>query len=98
MPKRASKAGKHVAVDTGMLLVIDPGYLFTEDEWQEVNALAISHGNDWPRAVLEILGQRTGRDLSGISAVVNTCGDGYFGVSEKKGYFKVETNCIRLRR
>lgn len=85
---------KRVGVDTGMILIIDPAYLFSEEEWQnEINPLAEKLGRDWPRAVLQILAERTGRDIPHQAVVMPTCGDGRFSVSAKNGYVKVETNC-----
>lgn len=59
-----------VAVTSGMLLLIDPSDIFTKEEWTAV--LISSQGSqDAPRAVLEALGRKVGRELTGKAQVLN---------------------------
>jgi hypothetical protein len=83
-----------VGVDSGMLLVIDPAYLFSEEEWRkEINPLAKKYGGNWPRAVLELLARRTDFDIPKLAVIVDTCGDGRFPVRKIRGGFQVDTSC-----
>ena len=83
-----------VGVDTGMLLVVDPSYLFSQDEWENViNPLAIKYGKNWPRAVLEVLAERTGNDIPKLAAIMSTCGDNVFDVRMKDRRIQIDTNC-----
>lgn len=64
-------------VDTGMLLIVDPAYLFGEQEWLEVvGKRADELGKDYPRAILQILAEKTGLDMERLAVIAEMTGDG----------------------
>lgn len=70
-------------VDTGNLLIVDPGYLFTKEEWfLEVVGRVERLGIDYPQAALQALGARTGINMEKLAVIANTGGDGSFPVHE----------------
>ncbi len=79
------------AVDTGMLLIIDPAYLFTQEEWREdIGARAKRLGDDFPKAVLEALAEITGRPIETLAVVAGTGGDGRFQVTQSGDKIVIE--------
>ena len=71
----AEKIGT-VGVDTGMVIIIDPVHLFTQEEWLfEIGPRAKDLG-DYSRAVLEYLSEREGKDLKKWAVVADLKGDG----------------------
>ena len=78
-----SKKIGEVGVDTGTLLIVDPGYLFTEEEWHaDVVARVDDLGITYPQAVLQALTARTGRDMERLAVIGGTGGDGTFPVRQ----------------
>ena len=77
------------AVDTGMLLIIDPSYLFSEKEWMgEIRNRADHLGGDYAKAVLQALADRTGRPIEKLAVVADVDGDGRRQVVEhEEGIF-----------
>lgn len=75
-------------VDTGMLLVVDPGYLFSQDEWlNEVGTRAKElnpEHPDYPTAVLQVLADRTGLRMEDLAVVAQMTGDGGREVTRTK--------------
>ncbi len=66
-----------VGVDTSMLLIIDPAYLFSHEEWQsEVVTRAQALGNNYPQAILQALAGYTKRPLDELAVVAEVDGDG----------------------
>ena len=63
-------------VDTGMLLIVDPAYLFSEEEWQEVINTRAKELGGHIKAVLQVLSERTGRDMERMAVVAKMSGDG----------------------
>lgn len=79
------------AVDTGMLLIIDPAYLFTEEEWmKDIGTRAKRLGDDFPTAVLEALAEITGRPIETLAVVASTGGDGRFQVTQSEERIVIE--------
>ncbi len=75
----AKVKGKKIGVagvDTGMLLIIDPAYLFTQEEWRGVSDMAGRDLNAWPRVILEALSDKVGDDLTRLGVVAQMDGDG----------------------
>ncbi len=81
--------------------MIDPAYLFTDSEWKETviawaNELAHRDGRDhfstqdFRRAVLDVIGDRTGTNLHELAAVVDVEGDGMREVSKVEGGYLIE--------
>lgn len=80
-----------VGVDTSMLLVIDPAYLFSEEEWaDEVVSRADANGLNFPMAVLEALEAKTGMKITELAVVLETVGDGVFDVEVEDGVARIE--------
>lgn len=78
-------------VDTGMLLIIDPSYLFSEEEWLgEVGDRAKELDGDYPRAILQALADRTGRPMEDLAVVANVKGDGGREVSRSQDAIHIE--------
>ncbi len=77
------------AVDTGMLLIIDPSYLFSDKEWLgEIRNRADHLGGDYPKAILQALSDRTGRSIEKLAVVADVDGDGRRPVIEhEEGIF-----------
>jgi hypothetical protein len=81
---------ENAAVDSGSLLIIDPCYLFTTDEWRDL-VIEPAFGADghldyekYRRQVLIALKKKVGLDqpvgLENLGAVIDTGGDGRFPV------------------
>jgi len=86
----AENIGK-VGVDTGMLLIIDPAYLFSEDDWRNVVVKrAQALGGDYPRAVLEVLSEGLRRPIKDLAVTVFTKGDGAFDVKQDEKGIHIE--------
>ena len=77
------------AVDTGMLLIIDPSYLFTHAEWMgEIRNRADNLGGDYPKAILQALADRTGQKIEKLAVIADVDGDGRRQVVEhEEGIF-----------
>lgn len=97
----AKKIGT-VGVDSGMLMLVDPCYLFTDEEWGEVCKLAESYERppveigkfvqpDFPRAVVEVLAKKTGRPIGRLALAFHThAGDGRYTVTDRGSSFSVD--------
>lgn len=87
-----------VAVDTGTLLVVDPAYLFSQDEWRKMVVPGIK--KNYKAAVFKAIEQKTGRNfsLSKLATLVETCGDGTFKVRMKKSQIVIDTNCEAMAK
>lgn len=91
-----------VCVDSGMLLLIDPCYLFTEEEWHQVSDLAFGYPHapvelgkmsepDFPRAVLEVLSKKAGQKMEKLAlAFITHDGDGRYTVTDHDTSFSVD--------
>lgn len=92
-----------VGVDSGMLLLVDPCYLFSDEEWREVCVLAESYERppvelgkfaspDFPRAVVEMLAKKTGEQkMDKLALVFRThVGDGRYTVRDHDDSFSVD--------
>jgi len=97
----AKKIGT-VGVDSGLLLLVDPGYLFTDDEWSRICDKAFAYSTtpvpgkcsvpDFPRAVLEGLGGKVAENkMDKLALVFSThVGDGRYTVTDQGDSFSVD--------
>lgn len=68
-------------VDTGILLIIDPAYLYAEEDWHHIAERMRKVGV--AEAILEDLSARTGRDLKNLAVVATRFGgDGNYEVRQ----------------
>jgi len=101
MPRRTQKPKHTVDVDTGTVIVIDPGYLFSAQDWKEVAECAYPtkkkrKGGSYKACLRRAIEKRGGR--VGNFTVVGTGGDGAFPVRCKRDAIEIESDVCNLEK
>lgn len=100
MSKKQNLGQHDVPVDTGSVIVVDPGYLFNHEDWLEILGKRTSSGFDDSKVrdrIFAALRKKLGRSwIEG--AYISTGGDGVFKVKRSEQGLPLVIEDLGLRR